>query len=95
MDIDVRFKSKALKQFTKLPKHVQLSVSSWLSTVEKIGTKGTAKLKGKGLHDEPLSGRLQGLRSIRLSKAWRLYYRSEIHGNLEIVSIERIDHHKY
>ena len=50
--------------------------------------------KVPGYHDEPLKGRLKGLRSIRLSKGYRAYYRL-VNDAPEFVHVERIDKHVY
>jgi toxin HigB-1 len=82
------------KQLLKAPKHIVEATLKWVSSVQRIGLLETRKTGGKGLHDEPLSGELKGLRSIRLNKSWRLYYR-EIKDEVTLVFVERIDAHKY
>ena len=47
-----------------------------------------------GYHDEPLIGELKGLRSIRLSRSYRAYYRI-VAGAAVMVNVERIDKHEY
>jgi proteic killer suppression protein len=47
-----------------------------------------------GYHDEPLKGSLSDMRSIRLGKGWRAYYRV-VREQIEFVSVERVDHHEY
>lgn len=84
----------AQKQITRLPIELLEVVQKWILTVEEIGLENTRKHGGKGLHDEPLKGQLKGLRSIRLNRSWRLYYK-EINGATKIVSIERVDKHLY
>jgi len=84
----------AQKQIVKIPFELIEVIQKWILTVETIGIENTRKQGGKGLHDEPLKGELKGLRSIRLNRSWRLYYK-EIEGIPKIVSIERIDKHKY
>jgi proteic killer suppression protein len=48
-----------------------------------------------GLHDEPLVGRRRGMRSIRLSRAYRAMYRLVREGDVEVVSIEEVSKHGY
>jgi proteic killer suppression protein len=84
----------ARKQILKIPHELVEVIQKWILTVETIGIESTRKQGGKGLHDEPLKGELRGLRSIRLNRAWRLYYK-EIDGVPKIISIERIDKHEY
>lgn len=84
----------AEKQIEKAPVEIVVSIQKWVYSIEKIGLEATRKIGGKGLHDEPLRGELSGMRSIRLNRSWRLYYKS-IKGTPRIVSIERVDKHKY
>ncbi len=84
----------AQKQIVKIPQELIEVIQKWILTVETIGIENTRKQGGKGLHDEPLKGELKGLRSIRLNRAWRLYYK-EIVGIPKIISIERVDKHEY
>jgi toxin HigB-1 len=84
----------AQKQIVKIPQELIEVIQKWILTVETIGIENTRRQGGKGLHDEPLKGELKGLRSIRLNRAWRLYYQ-EIDGTPKIISIERIDKHEY
>lgn len=47
-----------------------------------------------GYHDEPLSGKLKGLRSFRLSQGYRGFYRIAKEG-IEFVLIEEVNKHDY
>ncbi len=49
---------------------------------------------GPGYHDEPLKGELKGLRSIRLSKGYRAYYKM-MKDAVELVRVEGVDKHVY
>jgi proteic killer suppression protein len=69
-------------------------IQKWVYSLETIGLEETRKSGGKGLHDEPLKGEMVGMRSIRLNRSWRLYYRL-INGVPKIVTIERVDKHKH
>lgn len=84
----------AQRKIVKVPHEIVEVVQRWILIVETIGIENTRKQGGKGLHDEPLRGELKGLRSIRLNRSWRLYYK-EIDGIPKIISIERIDKHEY
>jgi proteic killer suppression protein len=59
------------KQLKKLPAHIVISFQNWVEDVEEHGLEEVRKIPG--YHDEPLRGELKGLRSIRLSKAYRAY----------------------
>jgi proteic killer suppression protein len=84
----------AKKQMRKISNEILESAFEWILIVEEIGIESARKRGGNGLHDEPLKGELKGLRSIRLNRAWRLYYK-EVDGIPKIISIERIDKHEY
>jgi proteic killer suppression protein len=58
-----------------------------------IGLEEVRKIPG--FHDEPLVGRRRGMRSIRLSRAYRAMYRLVRDGNIELVSIEEVSKHDY
>lgn len=92
--VKVEITKTAKKQITKLPLEIIEVIQKWILTLEKIGVENTRKQGGKGLHDEPLKGDLKGLRSIRLNRSWRLYYK-EINGIPKIIFILRIDKHEY
>lgn len=50
--------------------------------------------KVPSFHDEPCKGKLKGLRSIRLTRGYRAYYRIE-KDQVEFVFVERVDKHEY
>lgn len=80
------------KQLKKLPAHIVISFQNWVEDVEERGLEEVRKIPG--YHDEPLRGELKGLRSIRLSKAYRAYYQI-VDGAIRFVNVERIDKHEY
>lgn len=80
------------KQLKKLPQHIVISFQNWVEDVEERGLEEVRKIPG--YHDELLRGELKGMRSIRLSKAYRAYYRI-VHGSIHFVRVERIDKHEY
>jgi proteic killer suppression protein len=80
------------KQLKKLPTHIVVSFQNWVEDVEERGLEEVRKISG--YHDEPLRGELKGLRSIRLSRGYRAYYRI-IDGQVQFVNVERIDKHEY
>jgi addiction module RelE/StbE family toxin len=88
----VELSSLVKKQLRKLPQHIVISFQNWVEDVEKRGLLEVRKVKS--YHDEPLSGKLKGLRSIRLSLSYRAYYRV-VGSNVEFVCVERIDKHEY
>lgn len=88
----VELSSLVKKQLRKLPLHVVISFQHWVESVEAKGLEEIRRVSG--YHDEPLRGELKGLRSIRLNRAYRAYYRV-VKGTVEFVQVERIDKHEY
>ena len=88
----VELSSLTKKQLKKLPIHTVVSFQNWVEDVETRGLEEVRKTPG--YHDEPLRGELKGLRSVRLSRAYRAYYRV-VGTALQFVSVERIDKHEY
>ncbi len=88
----VELSSFVKKQIKKLPFYIVISFQNWVEDVEKRGLEEVRKTPG--YHDEPLKGELKGLRSVRLSKAYRAYYKV-VDGAVKFVSVERIDKHEY
>jgi proteic killer suppression protein len=88
----VELSALAKKQLKKLPVHIVVSLQNWVEDVEERGLEEVRKIPG--YHDEALRGELRGLRSIRLSKAYRAYYRI-IDDSIRFVNVERIDKHEY
>lgn len=74
MPTEVNLSKLAVKQIQKAPLIIKEAILKWVDSVERFGLRETRRLGAKGLHDEPLSGKLEGVRSIRLSRSWRLYY---------------------
>ena len=83
----------AVKDLERVPKHVQVKLQAW---VDAVGTQGLeAVRKVPGFHDEPLKGRRQGQRSIRLSRAYRAIYAVAEDGAVEFVRVEEVNKHDY
>lgn len=86
----------AQKQLRKVPGHVQDKFIAWVRAVELLGLDEVRK--SPGFHDEPVRGGA-GLRSIRLSRAYRAHYRvvPERSGalSIEFVRVEGVDKHRY
>jgi toxin HigB-1 len=72
--------------------HVAVKLQDWVEDVEDRGLEEVRKVPG--YHDEPLKGALKGLRSIRLSKGYRAYYRL-VNGDVALVHVEGVDKHVY
>lgn len=83
----------ARKQIDKLPRHILYKLKFWLDLIGEIGL-GEAR-KYKGYHDEPLVGRRQGERSVRLSKGYRLIYQElqcEFSCWIEVIEVNKHDY---
>jgi len=88
----VELSSLTKKQLKKLPIHIVVSFQNWVEDVETRGLEEVRKTPG--YHDEPIRGELKGMRSVRLSRAYRAYYKL-VGTTLQFVSVERIDKHEY
>jgi proteic killer suppression protein len=82
----------AQKDLLTVPRHVAVKLQDWVEDIEDRGLDEVRKIAG--YHDEPLKGRLKGLRSIRLSRGYRAYYRI-VKDKLEFIHVERVDKHVY
>ena len=89
----VEITRRAEKQVRRLPVYVGEKLSHWVYLVMEMGLEEVRKIPG--FHDEPLVGRRRGMRSIRLSRAYRAMYRVVREGDVETVSIEEVSKHGY
>jgi len=76
----------------EVPSFIRDKLLSWVAAVQKNGLENVRK--APGFHDEPLHGKLKGLRPIRLSRSYRAYYRV-VSIQVEFVFVERVDKHEY
>jgi proteic killer suppression protein len=83
---------RARKDLATVPRHVAVKLQDWVEDVEDRGLEEVRKISS--YHDEPLKGALRGLRSIRLSKAYRAYY-AIAKNTVQFVRVERVDKHVY
>jgi toxin HigB-1 len=51
--------------------------------------------KAPGYHDEPLQGKLRDVRSVRLGRSYRLFYRIVSIDVVETVLVEEVNRHDY
>lgn len=89
---DVRSSKRARKSLSKAPLHVVQAFGAWLRTVREVGLAEAQKIPG--YHDEPLQGKLKGLRSFRLSLGYRGFYRI-VKGSVQFVLVEEVNKHDY
>ena len=82
----------AEKDLRRVPMHVRLKFFAWLDAVSEEGLEAVRRIPG--FHDEALSGKRSGQRSIRLSKSYRAIY--EIEGAIaKLVRVLEISKHEY
>lgn len=90
---EVRMTKSAEKDLAKAPENVQLIFDQWLEDVADDGLEEVRKLPG--WHDEPLKGKLKGIRSIRLGRKWRAFYVEKEDGTIRFVEVKEINPHDY
>ena len=84
-------KKSLTKTIKKLPTEIVKRYEVWKRVIELEGVQGLRLIKG--YHDEALKGELQGYRSSRLNKQWRVIYKLE-HDHFEVYVID-INPHSY
>jgi len=89
----VELTRRAEKQVRRLPVHVGAKLLHRVYLVREIGLEEVRKIPG--FHDEPLVGRRRGMRSVRLSRAYRALYRVVPQGDIEVVCVEEVSKHGY
>ena len=94
MDImDITLSSKALKDLKKVPLAIAIKLQAW---VENVGHHGLTQVrKISAYHDEPLKGKRQGQRSIRLNKAYRAIYVIDKNNKVQFIEVLEVNKHEY
>ncbi len=86
--------SKAVdKDLDRLPEFIQQKFRSWVVAVERDGMLSVRQLKG--FHDEPLRGERAGQRSVRLNRAYRVFYFERQDGQIHIAQVIEVNKHEY
>lgn len=88
----VQTSKRAMKSLRKIPRHVVAKYMLWRSEVIEHGLEVVQRIPS--YHDEPLLGKLKGIRSIKLSDGYRAYYRIG-HGEIVSVIVEEVNKHDY
>jgi proteic killer suppression protein len=89
----VKISDKAQKDLKKVPSYILDKVFHWIDEVKHQGLSEIRKISS--YHDEPLKGKWQGYRSIRLSRAYRAFYTTQADAKVEFAQIERVNKHEY
>lgn len=84
---------KVKKQLRRLPSRIVDKLFAWVEAV-KLKSLEEAR-KSPGFHDESLSGRRKGQRSVRLSIHYRAIYEIKKDGLVEFVNVEEVNKHEY
>ena len=82
----------AEKDLRKVPMHVRVNFFAWVDAVAHDGLETVRKVPG--YHDEPLAGSRVGQRSIRLSRSYRAFYKTE-GTTAQLVRVIEINKHEY
>jgi proteic killer suppression protein len=82
----------AVKDLRKVPNFIRDKLLGWVGAVELRGLEEVRKVPG--YHDEPLKGRRQGQRSIRLNRAYRAIYVVKNEA-IQFVQVEEVTKHEY
>ena len=90
---DVKISRNGLKDLKKIPLPIAIKLQSW---IDDVGHRGLSEVrKILGYHDEPLQGKREGQRSIRLNKAYRAIYVIEKNKEIKFLEIIEVNKHEY
>jgi proteic killer suppression protein len=89
---EVALSKNAKKDLLKIPTNIVRRLMVWVESVKHDGLENVRKLKG--YHDEPLSGKRFGQRSIRLSRSYRAIYSLE-DKEVTIAVVQEVNKHDY
>ena len=95
MDIfEVTYAKHLEKELIKLPKPIVFKLLQQAESVRNDGLRQVRKLPG--YNDEPVQGKeRRGQRSIRLSKAYRAFYRIDATGVIHFIEVIEVNKHDY
>lgn len=84
--------ARAEKSLARVPRHVAVNFILWRREIEAYGLEQVQRIPG--YHDEPLKGKLHGIRSIRVGLGYRAYYRID-RGEARTLIVEEVNKHDY
>ena len=93
MSVEVLVSRLAEKQLRKLPRHIVIHFDLWVKTVEEEGLRIMTAIPG--YRDHALKGELQGLRSVSLSRSYRVIYSIDESKKPIIIEIIEVNKHVY
>lgn len=89
----VTLSKQAEKDLRRVPSYIALKLQAW---VDDLTHRGLAQLrKIPGYHDEPLKGKRNGQRSIRLSRAYRAIYILDESDDVKLIEVIEVNKHEY
>lgn len=88
----VKLTKSAEKDLKKVPSFILRKFYFWVNSVSEFGLEKTRE--SKGFHDEPLSGKRKGQRSIRLNRSYRAIYKIEA-GKIKFIQVLEVNKHEY
>ena len=89
----VTWRKPVEKQLDRTPEVITRKFRLWVALVEESGIREVRK--HKGFHDEPLKGKRQGQRSVRLNRAYRAIYVEHETGDVELIEVFEVNKHEY
>jgi toxin HigB-1 len=89
----IRETRRALKSLKAAPELIRINYLVWRGQVTTSGLEEVRKVPG--YHDEPLQGKLRGVRSVRLGRSYRVFYRLVGIDTIETVIVEDVNRHDY
>lgn len=92
-DYVVTITKSAEKELMRVPAHIRAAVYLWVESVERLGLAIVRHIPG--YHDEPLKGQRSGQRSVRLNRAYRLFYEEDKRNQTIVVTIIEVNKHEY
>lgn len=84
---------KVLKTLDKLPSFILKKFNGWVFAVENYSILNVRQIKG--FHDEPLKGKRNGQRSVRLNSAYRVIYVENLLKEIVILNVIEVNKHEY
>jgi proteic killer suppression protein len=81
------------RQVARVPEAIGRKFRIWVALVEESGIREVRK--HKGFHDEPLKGKREGQRSVRLNRSYRAMYVEHKTGEVELIEVLEVNKHEY